>query len=230
MTVTDEMLFASAERARDLWLSTLPDESELPPFRCSKRFERKMGRLIREQRRSKRANQILYFARQTVAAVLAVAVLTFGGMMTVEAYREKVIEVVKQVFTEFTQYYFSSDAPGDEMIELPEMTLEYVPEGMKKVDDHVSSQNLRYMLYENENGGFFEVTQWPIVAEHAYSRKMDTEDSVITMGTINGYEAMFNEKKGHTTIIWTIENIIYEVFGNLGTDEIKRIAEEIKFS
>lgn len=230
MTVTDEMLFANAARARDIWLSTLPDESALPEFRCSGRFERKMRRLIKEQRRSKRTNQVLYFMRQTIAAVLAVAVLAFGGMMTVEAYREKFIEIVKQVFTEFTHYRFSSDTPESELIELPEMTLGYVPEGMEKVDDHVSSQNLRYMLYEDENGGFFEVTQWSIVEGHDYSRKLDTEDSVISMGTINGCEAMFNEKKGHTNIIWTIDNVIYGVFGNLGTDEIKLIAEEIKFS
>lgn len=228
MTVTDEMLFANAAQARDIWLSTLPDESALPEFRCSGRFERKMRGLIKEQRRSKRTNQVLYFARQTIAAVLAVAVLTFGGMMTVEAYREKFIEIVVQVFSELTHYRFASDTPASEVIELPEIALGHIPDGMQIKEDKISLNNRRYIRYDKENGEFFELRQRPITADGDHLTILDTEDSVYEMTIINGYEVYCNEKGSNVSAFWADRDIVYKLYGNIEMTELKKIIEKIK--
>ena len=94
MKVTNEMLFEHAAEARDIWLSTLPTDEDIPEIPTSKVFEKKMQKLIKEQRRTPKTNKILRYMKQTVAAILAVAILSFSGLMTVEAYREKVIEIV----------------------------------------------------------------------------------------------------------------------------------------
>lgn len=87
MKITDDMLFEHAAEARNIWLSTLPPQDEIPVISYSKSFERKMRKLIKEQRRTPRTNQILRYMKQTAAAVLVIAVFTFGGLMTVDAYR-----------------------------------------------------------------------------------------------------------------------------------------------
>ncbi len=46
MKLTDELLEQHAAEARDLWLSTLPQQEEVPPHKFSRRFERKMRRLL----------------------------------------------------------------------------------------------------------------------------------------------------------------------------------------
>ncbi len=47
MTVSEELLYENAPKARDLWLSTLPQKAEVPEHTFSEQFEKKMGRLLR---------------------------------------------------------------------------------------------------------------------------------------------------------------------------------------
>ena len=51
MKITDSDLYQSVPKAEDLWLSRLPSDEKIPEHTFSRRFERKMKRLIREQRR-----------------------------------------------------------------------------------------------------------------------------------------------------------------------------------
>ena len=83
MKLTDELLEQHAAKARDLWLSTLPQQEEVPPHKFSRRFERKMRRLRAEQRRSPRMNRVVHILRYVAAC--AAVVLCIGG--TAYAYR-----------------------------------------------------------------------------------------------------------------------------------------------
>lgn len=228
MKITDEMLFEHAAQARDIWLNTFPDNSEIPEFHCSDAFERNMKKLLKEQRRAPNTNKILRCMKQTVAAVLAVVVISFGGLMTAEAYREKVIEIVVHVFHEFTYYRFSSEKSDLDEIVLPEISFEYVPDGMREVEDRITGTNRRYILYERENGTFFELTQCPITAGGSYGKILDTEDSAYETTNINGNEAFSNVKDGNAIIFWTYNNVVYDLYGNLDLTELKEIAENIK--
>ena len=90
MQITDDMLYQHAPEVRDLWLSTLPSDADIPEHKFSRRFERKMKRLIREQRRSPQVNRVIRGLRRVAAIILVIGILSFSGLMTVEAYREKV--------------------------------------------------------------------------------------------------------------------------------------------
>ena len=126
MKLTDDLLFQHAAEARNIYLSTLPAPEELPPVCCSKAFERNMQKLIKEQRRSPKINKMLRVMKRTAAAVLVIATVSFCGLMTVEAYRAKVIEFVVQVFNELTQYRFSSNVSDADNIVLPEISFGYI--------------------------------------------------------------------------------------------------------
>lgn len=228
MKITDEMLFEHAAEARDIWLSTLPADEDIPEIQTSKAFEKKMQKLIKEQRRTPKTNKILRYMKQTVAAVLAVVVISFGGLMTVEAYREKVIEIVVHVFHELTDYRFYSEKSGVDEIVLPEISFEYVPDGMREVEDRITGNNRRYILYERKNGDFFELTQRPITADGSHGKILDTEDSAYETTNINGNEAFSNVKNGNASIFWSYNNVIYDLYGNLDLTELKEIAEKIK--
>lgn len=226
MYITDEMLFDHAAEARDIWLSILPNDDEIPEFQCSKSFERKMQKLIKEQRRTPKTNKILRYMKQTVAAVLAVAVISFCGLMTVEAYREKVIEIVIHVFNELTDYRFASNSTDADEIVLPELSFEYIPDGMKKSDDRTTANNRRYILYEDNTGRFFELTQRAVSADGDYGTILDTEDAIYVVDIINGNEAFFNTKDGNSSIVWTFDNTIYRLYGNIEISALRTIAEK----
>lgn len=228
MKITDEMLFEHAAEARDIWLSALPTDKDIPQIQTSKIFEKKMQKLIKEQRRTPKTNKILRCMKQTVAAVLAVVVISFGGLMTAKAYREKVIEIVVHVFRELTDYRFYSEKSGVDEIVLPEISFEYVPDGMREVEDRITGNNRRYILYERENGTFFELTLYPITAGGSYGKILDTEDSAYETTNINGNEVFSNVKNGNAVIFWSYNNVIYDIYGNLDLTELKEIAEKIK--
>lgn len=78
MKITDEMLFDHAAEARNIWLDTFPADENLPAATFSKSFERKMRKLIKQQRRTPRANQILRYMKHTAAAILLIAILNNG--------------------------------------------------------------------------------------------------------------------------------------------------------
>ena len=229
MKLTDDLLFQHAAEARNIYLSTLPAPEELPRVSYSKAFERNMQKLIREQRRSPKINKMLRVMKRTAAAVLVIATVSFCGLMTVEAYRAKVIEFVVHVFNEFTQYRFSpaSSQSNADVVELPELFFGYVPERMQEVENMATPTGWRYILYKDDSGNFFQLTQ-SIVADGQYDIIIDTEDSDFKVGTIRGCEAFFNSKNGENTIMWVDFGIVYKLYGNLTLDELTSLAENIK--
>ncbi len=228
MTITDDMLFECAPEALDLWLATLPKEADLPEVTFSWRFRRKMNKLIREQKRSARANQMFRTAKRTAAAALIVAACSFAALMTVEAYRAKLIEMVVQTLEDLTLFRSSSDAPPVE-IELPEPMFGYMPAGMVKMEDEIAATGARFLLYENETGEYVELHLFRVSAAGGQTSIMDTEGAVQEKWVLHGQEALVNTKESVTTIIWSQGTIVYNLSGNLAPEEMKKIAENLKF-
>lgn len=65
MKITDSQLYKYVPKAEKLWLSWLPTDEEIPEHIFSKRFERKMKRLIRNQRRTPRIRKIFLTAKSS---------------------------------------------------------------------------------------------------------------------------------------------------------------------
>lgn len=226
MKITDEMLFQHAGKARDLWLSTLPQKDALQSVPYSHRFKRRMRILLKAAARTPRANHVLLYMRRSVAAVLVIAVLAFGGMMTVKAYREKVIEIAIQIFHDLTRYQLASSS---ENRELSAVEFGYMPEGMELVEE-ILMDSVRYVYYEDADGNHFFLNQIAIAAGDDVQGILDTEDSVIERFEIRGNDAISNTKYGSTVIFWTEENGFFELQGNITAEELKRIAENLKIS
>lgn len=233
--ITDELLSQHAMEARDLWLRSFPDGADIPERQFSKRFERRMKRLLREQRRSPRTNQALRTFRRAAAILLAAGALSFSGLMTGEAYREKMVEVIAHVFHDLTEYRFvleesehrhgMEEAGEGPLTELPEMTFAYIPDGMEKVEDTARDMS-RYILYEAEDGSFFELRQDLIIG--SYQRILDTEDAVVEEFYVGDSEAVFQMKNDTSIIFWVNDNILYTLYGTIDPAELKYIAENLK--
>ena len=228
MRITDEMLFEYAPKARDLWLSTLPEDTEIPEFQCSRVFERKMQRIIKSQQHTQKTNRTLRYIRQTVAAILAIAIISVCGLMTVKAYREKIVEIVVHIFNELTDYRFISEKSDEDGLPLPKVSFGQVPEGMVEVENQITGNKRRRIVYENSAGLFFELTQRHIGADGKYGSILDTENAEGLSLTINGNEAYSNEKDGNSSIVWIENDIVYNLYGNIELDMLKAIAEKIE--
>lgn len=87
----DRLLSQAAPMARDLWLSSLPGDGELPQARPSPAFQRRMDRLIRRMGRSPRRVRALAQVRRAAAVALVFLAVGFSGLhVTSQAFRAQV--------------------------------------------------------------------------------------------------------------------------------------------
>lgn len=228
MDITDELLFTHAAEARNIWLFTLPADEELPHITCSKQFARRMQKIIREQRRTPTINRILRYTKRSIAAVLAIFIISFGSLMTVQAYRERIIAVIISIFNELTDFRFQTQHPSSDDVSLHDLSFGFIPDGMYLVEDSSFTRQRRTIVYENDDGLFFELTQQSVISDGQYGMILDTENSNYKKTTINNHEAYINEKVGDCSITWIVQNTIYNLYGNLPTDNLITIAEKIK--
>src|SRR5699024_4802782 len=165
--------------------------------------------------------------RRVAAIILVIGILSFSGLMTVEAYREKVIEVITQVFHDLTNYRFiSEESDSEQHVDLPDITFQYIPDGMEKVED-TARERYRYILYEAQDGNFFELTQTVIVDNSDYEKILDSEDAITEEFYLGDSEAVLNTKNGTTTIFWTKDHILYSLCGTIDPTDLKAVAEKI---
>lgn len=221
----EALLYEHAPRARELWLSTLPDRDEVPGHTFSRRFERRMAQLLRRQQRSPRMNQALLVLKRTVAAVLVLITVSFAGLMTVEAFRNRVIQMVVQVFEELTEFRYRSTSTNTE---IPEVIFGYIPEGMEETTRTIRPSVRTHIKYEDGAGGFFDLRQTILLPGDAYTKILNTEDAITENITVRGHEAIANFKSGNSTILWSEGNVLYRLYGNIDMETMKEIAYQLK--
>lgn len=118
MQVTDELLYRYAPMAENLWISQLPSDEQIPVHNFSKRFEKRMRKLIKDQRRSPSMRHFVLMTKRVAAIALVISVLSFSCLMTVEAYRVKFIEIVTEVFNNTINFIITpKDSSGTGHVE-----------------------------------------------------------------------------------------------------------------
>ncbi|WP_459689742.1 hypothetical protein, partial [Agathobaculum sp. TL06] len=91
MRIAADSLYESILEAQEIWLNSLSDLNTLPEHKFSSKFNRKMEKLIRQSRRPRWANNILFYCKRVAIIIFVLFTVTFSGMMTVDAYREMFI-------------------------------------------------------------------------------------------------------------------------------------------
>lgn len=218
MQITDDVLYQHAAQAREIWLDALPQRDEIPNFSCSKQFQRKMDRLLRQQRRSPQVNRILHNMKRIAAVLLIAVTISFAGLMTVEASREKVMEVVVHIYHELTRYEYSSDA---EAAALPEFQFDYLPEGMGLVSDETPFDHIRNICWEDGAGHYLNLNVAALSKDSAGTMIIDTENAQVTTCVMRGIEVTVVSKEGRNTLVWVDENVHYTTSGNVPLSELE---------
>lgn len=221
MKLTEDMLRQHAAEARVLWLSTLPQEKEVPSHTFSRRFERKLRKLRAEQRRSPRMNRIVHVLRYVAAC--AAVVLCIGG--TAYAYRVGVIDMLIQRFKEYTSIQYSSDTAAEDA-KFPESTLTYIPDGMVEVDSGLEeTQSVHHTHLESSDGSTIDLDEFLITEDSNSTQIVDSEDADTKHFSIEDTQATLYEKDNFITITWSNNSVSYTLTTYLlSENESKKIA------
>lgn len=218
----DRLLSQAAPMARDLWLSSLPGDGELPQARPSPAFQRRVDRLIRRMGRSPRRVRALAQVRRAAAVALVFLAVGFSGLMaTSQAFRAQVLEVLVRETKQFTEFRFSSNGETDRTA--GDFTLTYLPEGMEETlreADRISY----FVRFEDDAGNMLEVIHDVVGTNASSVLGLDTEDAEIEYFRIHDSEAMAISKKLNHTILWTEDNCYYLLSGTIPMEELKQVA------
>ena len=223
--LTDAILKEATAEAERFRLSIVPEDSE--PHEFSKRFLRKMERLIR------RANHPIRYQVMRTAAAVALAIVTlFGAVMAVSPEaRAAVIGWIKETFGIYTHY--SSDGVNttdgkNESVKY-EYRLSAIPEGYLElaVEDMPSGKTY---LYVNDLG---EILQF------SYSYSNTNSSKFINSEEYEQHSAFVNEcsadiyialKENETsTIIWQSPetSVLFQITAMADQAKLIEIAETV---
>lgn len=221
----DRLLEQYSAAAGESWLEeSLPED--IPEHTFSHKFQRRMDKLLRRQRRSPAVRAALTYAKRAAIFVLAFVALSFSVRMTVDAaFRRQVLQVVVQVFSDFTEFRYTSDVKTDE--QPGELEFTYLPEGMVETDRELDTLGF-YICWKNESGEFVELDQVLVDDNTDMKLYLDTEDAEITHFQVHGEEAMGIEKGLDHTVQWTEGQFVYTLSGTIPMEELKLVAEGIR--
>lgn len=229
--LTDAILKEAAAEAERFRLSIVPEDGE--PHVFSKRFERKMQKLIR------RANHpIRYQFMRIAAAVVLVIATLFGAVMAVSPEaRAAVVGWLRETFGVYAQYSndhvqgnHDADLGDDTQEQIKyEYHLAVVPEGYRELKIVDKIDGMAY-VYVNDAGEVLRFVYTYGVENSSLFIK--TEDYVHHVGFVNKLSAdiyiplIENET---SAIIWQDHHtgVLFEIFAMADQVELIEIAETV---
>ena len=99
--INDEFLQTHMENMENFILDSIPDESELN-HQFSKRFLRKMERLLKYERYRLTKHNFFHYAKAVAVVIFLMTTVFLVTVLSVEAYRIRFFEFITTVWQEFT--------------------------------------------------------------------------------------------------------------------------------
>ena len=145
--IDDAYLYEHMPKVERELMDRIPPEEELD-HKFSRRFERKMKKLMKEERRTPKERKVYRGMKLAFAAIAVVALIAFSSVMSVKAYRFRIIEFFVEVFTELTSYSVQEERPdGEEIIPIEPS---YVPDGYEEMRRFTNNSE-NFIWYINTN-------------------------------------------------------------------------------
>ena len=222
--IDDEQLAqAAAELANAIYEST--PTSEVPAHQFSKRFEKKMARLIQKTKHPTR-----YRFLRTAACFILILTIGFVSVITVNAEAREFIEGwVKEQYKSFSRYFFPNDAEPNEPVKYQ---LGWLPDGCEFVTSFEIDGGETY-IYTDEQETLIHFTY---ISETYNTQAFVSSDGYVNESVlVSGYPGdlyLANNPNDTSTIVWinTEKNVLYIVSGDFNAEELIKIAESIKKS
>ena len=218
---TDEMLREAVVRADIRELEAMPADHEIE-HEFSKRFERRMGKLIRRGKTGSPVGAIAFLRRHMVAFVAAIIIL-FASAMSVSAVRAAVFEFITEAYEKFTHIFFEESPPSQEsadeyIIRRPT----FIPEGFELVNEKTTGPVL--LVYE-KGSDYISYSQQRL---ENVSLQVNTEGAELEELKFNGLPAKYYSNRGVQNLLWYDDEYLYMVSSTLDRDTVFRIAGSVE--
>lgn len=204
-----------------LLCQALPTQEELRSIPLSEKFQKRMERLIHQQK--KFYYHWINTASKRVACILLLLALAATTVtFSVEALRDPFLRFVVETFEKGSRLIFPADSAEDQPIEL--MLPAYIPEGFS-VSLDMSDPFTVFLLYENADEKKFSFLQQStngttigLNTEGVTSRKIMILDT---------YEGLIFTHEEDANLTFATDEYVFNLTGTLSEEELLKIAQSI---
>lgn len=220
MKITDDFLYQNMPKAENEILNLIPDEHEIE-HKFSWKFKRKMKIIIKEQARTPKTKVLIMQIKKIAAIFIITISIVFSGIMSVEAYRIKFFNMIKEVWSELTSIVFWSNNSTN-VYDFEPISPIYIPNGYE-ISEEWSSEYKNVIIYSDKDKNEIVYNQQAVTeSEHIFDSE-DIETEVINM---NNIQVNILTKNSVTQVYWTDEKSIFFISGK-DKNEIIKIVESI---
>lgn len=186
-----------------------------------KKYEKCERRVLRDKERGQ--SGFYYYAAKTVVSLLIVFSLNFGLMMAFPSVRAEALNTVVGFFEKYLSFNFSNDSVSPTQVGI--YSLGYVPNGYT-LTESFETDSISSYTFQNDSGNTFDFNYGPSAS---YSPQFDTEKATSETISINGTEVYLitNKSDGMNAAIWSKDDEVFIVKGDLNIKEIEKIIENI---
>lgn len=151
--VTDEWLYKYMPIVEAAILRAIESEVDRD-YIFSEDYENKMKKVIRQEARMW-ISDFMRFARKVAVVIICILGVLFALTMSVEAYRTKFFQTVKEIWEDSViyTYFFEVNEEG-----FREMEPQYIPEGYSEVS-RVYMEDMVSLVYEDSDGNYIILDQ-----------------------------------------------------------------------
>lgn len=217
-----EKLMAAFDLYNERFMQTLSNEEELAAVTFSPRFEKRMARLIRLEKRPY-YNWVNTLGKRVASVALSLLLVLAVMTCSVQAMREPVVKLITEVFARFTSITVDREDSGK--TEFVQAAPAFIPQGFALKEESASSG--AYMrVYENADGQTIFYSQ---MQSKNTQMQVDTEGAVCKNVRINGCAGIVCENKGELQLTFANDAYLYSISisADLGEAVLMQIAESI---
>lgn len=190
----------------------------------SKRFERKMARLIRQQKS-------FYFPMiktpmRRIVTIMVTAVIVLSTMvMSVSALREAFIRFITEIFDTHTKVQTIQDDTAPESFK-DIYAITNIPDGFEIVFQNDDITEAPALITEYRNGQQRIIFSQSIKSRYVVN--VNTEGYEMTKVDINGNEGFIVDFADDIYIVWDNGDYILEIDSNIGKDTLIDVAKSVQ--
>lgn len=224
----------AAEKEGKLFLEEkekLKNDLECMPCEAGlKRFGQQLDAHLKKPKAYAKRQRVLKALNRVALAMLAVIVILFASVATVQAVRVRVLNFLMDIQQEYTSFQLkdsSSDSEGNSApIDWHKAYVPtYIPDGYEV---SATSQNENYKKIEFIDLQGSLITYMELSAGHKPA--VDTENaSAFEAVIINGHEGSLIVKNSLVTVIWAINDRMFMIRGQMEKDTAVKMAEGVKY-
>lgn len=224
MSVSKDEFFDILRDCASKEFEHIPKSDDEVDYKFSKKFERKMEKLIdgiENEKKPRRLN-----LRKAIAAVAAAIIAIFASVMSVSAVREPFVDIIFKIYTGFTDLIFEGDTT-DKLTYI--YSFSEIPKGFVETA-RVINDITNYTKYENAEEGKVITLSQDIT--DGISISIDNDHGHIEKYEINGIEINIyvSDRNDLQIAFWTADSNYIELayHGTTTVDEMLDLVKLIR--